>query len=225
MILGLLPLGFREGTAVDCLGPLVPSASQAEINMLRITQNNGLSAVSVLVCALSLLAGPAGAGNTADSKVDPIFDMSLNDLLQLEVSSVSRRLQQLREAAAAVHVITAEDIRRSGVTSIPEALRMVPGISVGRINASNWAVTSRGFNGGFSNKLLVLMDGRTLYTPAFSGVYWDVQDTVLDNIERIEVIRGPGATLWGGKCGQRHHQYHHQIRSRHTGRAACRAWR
>jgi len=155
-----------------------------------------ISATFNLIAAACLSMAQA----SADTSVDEFIDMSLNDLLQLEVSSVSRRVQQLREAAAAVHVITADDIRRSGVTSIPDALRMVPGISVGRINASNWAVTARGFNGSFSNKLLVLMDGRTLYTPAFSGVYWDVQDTVLDNIERIEVIRGPGATLWGANA-------------------------
>jgi len=145
-------------------------------------------------------ASGAAARDLANAPVEDYLDMPLGDLLSLEVSSVSRKLQQLREAAAAVFVITADDIRRSGATSIPEVLRMAPGVHVARVNTRIWAVTARGFNGGFSNKLLVLMDGRTLYTPAFSGVYWDVQDTLLDDIERIEVIRGPGATLWGANA-------------------------
>ena len=116
------------------------------------------------------------------------------------VTSVSKKEQKLSEAAAAVYVITQNDIRRSGATSIPEALRMVPGLQVARLDANKWAVSSRGFNGRFANKLLVLVDGRSVYTALFSGVYWDVQDTVLEDVERIEVIRGPGATLWGANA-------------------------
>jgi iron complex outermembrane receptor protein len=97
-------------------------------------------------------------------------------------------------------VITQDDIRRSGATSIPEALRLAPGIQVARIDANKWAITARGFNGHFANKLLVLMDGRSVYTPTFGGVYWEAQDTVLDDIDRIEVIRGPGATVWGANA-------------------------
>ena len=118
----------------------------------------------------------------------------------MEVTSVTKKQQRLHEAAAAVFVITQEDIRRSGVTSIPEALRMVPGLQVARIDTNTWAISSRGFNGQIANKLLVLMDGRSVYSPTYSGVYWDVQDTLLDDIERIEVIRGPGATLWGANA-------------------------
>ena len=106
----------------------------------------------------------------------------------------------LSDAAAAVFVITSEDIRRSGVTSIPEALRMAPGIQVGRIDASKWAITARGFNGRFANKLLVLMDGRTVYSPTFGGTFWDMQNTLLEDIDRIEVIRGPGGSLWGANA-------------------------
>jgi len=144
-----------------------------------------------------------GAGNTAaagESDTEDYFDMPLGELLTLEITSVSKKSQPISHAAAAVFVITPEDIRRSGVTSIPEALRMVPGVQVARIDANKWAISARGSNGRFSNKLLVLMDGRTVYTPLFAGVYWDVQDTVLDDIERIEVIRGPGAALWGANA-------------------------
>ncbi len=126
--------------------------------------------------------------------------LSLAQLVELDVTSVSRRPQQLADAAAAIFVVTSEDIRRSGVTSIPEALRMVPGVQVARLDASKWAITARGFNNRFANKLLVLIDGRSVYTSLFSGVYWDEQDLMLEDVERIEVIRGPGATLWGANA-------------------------
>lgn len=123
--------------------------------------------------------------------------LTFDDLMNLEITSVSKKAQKVSEAAASIFVITSEDIRRSGVTSIPEALRMVPGLQVAKIDANKWAITSRGFNSRFANKLLVLIDGRSVYTPLFSGVFWDLQDTLLEDVERIEVIRGPGATLWG----------------------------
>jgi iron complex outermembrane receptor protein len=129
-----------------------------------------------------------------------VLKMSLEDLMSLEVTTVSRKAEKMSDAAAAVFVITQEDIRRSGVTSIPEALRMAPGLEVARIDANKWAVTARGFNGRFANKLLVLIDGRTVYDQTFSGVWWDAQDTLLEDIDRIEVIRGPGATLWGANA-------------------------
>ncbi len=129
-----------------------------------------------------------------------IEDLSLNDLMQIEVSSASRKSQPLSNTAAAAFVITQNDIRRSGATSIPEALRLAPGIEVAQIGASRWAITSRGFNSLYANKLLVLMDGRTIYTPLFSGVFWDLQDTMMEDIERIEVIRGPGAAMWGANA-------------------------
>jgi len=116
------------------------------------------------------------------------------------VTSVSKKEQKLSEAAAAIDVITQDDIRRSGATSIPEALRVVPGLQVARLDANKWAVSARGFNGRFANKLLVLIDGRSVYTPLFSGVWWDAQNVLLEDIARIEVIRGPGATLWGANA-------------------------
>ena len=116
------------------------------------------------------------------------------------VTSVGRRSQKLLETAAAVYVISQDDIRRSGATNIPDALRMAPGLEVARIDSNRWAVSSRGFNGRYANKLLVLMDGREVYSPTFGGVYWEVQDTPLHDIDRIEVIRGPGASLWGANA-------------------------
>lgn len=116
------------------------------------------------------------------------------------VVTAARKEQSQFETAAATYVITAEDIRRSGATTIPELLRMVPGLDVAHISANKWAISSRGFNGSFATKLLVMIDGRSVYTPLFAGVYWDVQDTLLEDIERIEVVRGPGGTLWGANA-------------------------
>lgn len=131
---------------------------------------------------------------------DDKMDMALEDLMSIKVTSVSKKPQNISDSAAAIFVITERDLMRSGVTSIPEALRMVPGIHVGRIDSNKWAVASRGFNNRFTKKLLVMIDGRAVYTPGFSGVYWEVQDLVLDDVERIEVIRGPGASLWGANA-------------------------
>ncbi len=145
--------------------------------------------------------GVASAQQKANQKpVVDLTDLSLDELMNVEVTSVSKHEQKLFEAPAAVHVITQEDIRRSGATCIPELLRMVPGLHVAKINANKWAIGSRGFSGEFSNKLLVLIDGRAVYTPLFAGVFWDVQDLMLEDIERIEVIRGPGASLWGSNA-------------------------
>src|SRR6266851_3834627 len=145
-----------------------------------------------------LLAGSTVAQNSR--KVPDVTAMSMEDLMNLQVTSVSKRTQKVADAAAAIFVITQEDIRRSGATSIPEALRLVPGLEVARIDQNKWAIGSRGFNGRFDNKLLVLIDGRSVYTPLFSGVYWNVEDVMLEDVDRIEVIRGPGATLWGANA-------------------------
>lgn len=125
------------------------------------------------------------------------MDLSLEELMSIEVTSVSKKAEPLSEAAAAVFVITKDDIRRSGYQTIADVLRVVPGIEVGQLDSNKWAITSRGFGGQYASKLLVLIDGRSVYTPLFSGVYWDVQDLFMEDIKRIEVIRGPGATLWG----------------------------
>ncbi len=129
-----------------------------------------------------------------------LLKLDINDLLNVQVTSVSKKKQKVSRSAAAVFVITQRDIKQSGVTSIADALRMAPGINVARIDDNEWAISSRGANGRFANKLLVLIDGRSVYTPFFSGVNWDVQDTILEDIARIEVIRGPGASLWGSNA-------------------------
>src|ERR1700720_2353439 len=144
------------------------------------------------------LAAPTPAQTSRS--VPDVTAMSMEDLMNLQVTSVSKRTQKVADAAAAIFVITQEDIRRSGATSIPEALRLAPGLEVARIDQNKWAIGSRGFNGRFDNKLLVLIDGRSVYTPLFSGVYWNVQDVMLEDVDRIEVIRGPGATLWGANA-------------------------
>ena len=133
----------------------------------------------------------------AELPVADLTNLSLEELSNIEVTSVSRHAERLADAAASIFVITAEDIRRSGVTSLPEALRLAPNLEVARIDARQYAISSRGFNNTADNKLLVLIDGRTVYTPLFSGVFWDAQDVLLEDIERIEVISGPGGTLWG----------------------------
>lgn len=163
-------------------------------------RSDGIPSKSALCFSLMFaVLLPAAAGNVWAGEVPStaIEDLSIKDLMQVEVSSVSRKSQTLFDTAAAAFIITQEDIRRSGATSIPEALRMVPGLEVAQLDAWHWAVSSRGFNFRLANKLLVLMDGRTVYNPSFTGVHWNVQDTMLEDIERIEVIRGPGAAMWG----------------------------
>lgn len=149
----------------------------------------------------SLLLG-SFVGYAADIDPRKLLDKDIIELMQFnyEVSSPSKKPEKLSDAAASIFVITDEDIRRSGVTSIPEALRLSPGVEVARQDSHTWAISSRGFNDEFANQLLVLIDGRSVYTPLFAGVYWDVQDLMLEDISRIEVIRGPGATLWGANA-------------------------
>jgi iron complex outermembrane receptor protein len=136
----------------------------------------------------------------ASAQPTNLANLDLEDLMDIEVTSVSRKEERVIAAPAAVYVLTDEDIRRSGYTSIPELLRLVPGMHVAKSNSSTWAISTRGFSDVFANKLLVMIDGRTVYSPIFSGTYWDVQDYVLEDIERIEVVRGPGGTLWGGNA-------------------------
>ncbi len=154
-----------------------------------------LRRVVAAALAGSLIGGTAWAQDFPD-----VTAISLEDLMNLKITSVSKREQTLSVAAAAVFVITQDDIRRSGARNIPEALLLAPGLQVARIDENKWAVASRGFNGRFTNKLLVLIDGRSVYTPLYSGVYWNVQDLMLEDVDRIEVIRGPGATLWGANA-------------------------
>lgn len=155
----------------------------------------------LLYAALAIPLACAPAFGADSMKADPEFDQILSqDINDLTVTSVAKRSQRLADTAAAVYVITQEDVRRAGIYSIPEALRLVPGVQVAKISGDRWAVSSRGFNGAINNKLLVLIDGRAIYTPVFSGVYWGDQGTSINDIDRIEVIRGPGASLYGANA-------------------------
>jgi iron complex outermembrane receptor protein len=145
------------------------------------------------------LAASAVAGAQA-LQTASLADLSIEELANIEITSVSRRAEPLSEAAASVYVITAEQIRRSGARTLPEALRLAPNLQVARIDATQYAISARGFNNSIGNKLLVQIDGRTIYTPLFSGVFWDQQDVMLQDVERIEVLSGPGATLWGANA-------------------------
>jgi iron complex outermembrane recepter protein len=154
---------------------------------------------SAAFLAGTLLGPLTVAGKAQQSKPD-LGNLSLDSLASMEITSVSRKEQTLTEAAGAIFVITSEDIRRSGMSNIAELLRTVPGVDVAEIDANKWSITTRGFGERYPDKTLVLLDGRTLYSPLTSGVTWDVQETMLEDIERIEVIRGPGATLWGANA-------------------------
>ena len=153
----------------------------------------GTTTTLLFCCCVVGSSEAATAGNE-------YFDLDIGQLMNITVTSVAKRDQRLADAPAAVFVITQEDIRRSGVTHLADALAMAPGIQVAQISASKWSISSRGFAGFTSNKLLVLMDGRSVYSPAYSGVFWDAQNTMLEDIDRIEVIRGPGGTLWGANA-------------------------
>ena len=151
-----------------------------------------------ITLALCLLAMTITAW--AQKPAADLTSKSIEDLMDIEVTSVSKKEEKLSQTAAAVSVITREDIRRSGMTSIPDLLRTIPGMDVAQIDGSKWAVSARGFNGRFANKLLVLIDGRSIYSPQTSGVYWEAQDVMLEDVERIEIIRGPGGTMWGANA-------------------------
>lgn len=138
-------------------------------------------------------------GQVIQKPVD-LTELSLEDLMNVEVTLVSKKPEKMTEAAAAVYVLTQDDICRSGATNIPDLLRLIPGVQVARIDENKWAISARGFNDIFANKLLVLIDGRSTYSPIFSGVLWEAQDVLLRDIDRIEVVRGPGATLWGANA-------------------------
>ncbi|MCB1984963.1 MAG: TonB-dependent receptor [Burkholderiales bacterium] len=156
--------------------------------------------LTVLGCATSAVYATGISTSVAQNNTKSLMDMSIEELMNIEVTTVTRRAQKLSEVASAVFVITQDDIKRSGVTSIPEALRMAPGVEVARIGTDKWSISIRGFNGRFANKLQVLMDGRSVYNPLFAGILWDQQDTLMEDIERIEVIRGPGAAMWGANA-------------------------
>ena len=150
----------------------------------------------VVLSGLMAVASPS----LAQSPAPNLGQMSIEDLMNIEITSASRKQQRAADVAAAVYVITHDAIRRSGMTTIPDVLRLAPGVQVAQINSNKWAVSVRGFNSLYTNKLLVLIDGRSVYNRLFSGVLWDDQDLMLEDVERIEVIRGPGAAIWGANA-------------------------
>jgi iron complex outermembrane receptor protein len=156
----------------------------------------------VAAACMTLKVTAVIAADTATGPVSPadFSRMTLEDLANVEISSVSKRPERLSNAAASVYVISRDDIRHSGATNIPEILRLAPNLQVARVDSSQYAISARGFNSTTANKLLVLIDGRSVYTPFFSGEFWDVQDTLIEDIERVEVISGPGAVQWGSNA-------------------------
>ncbi|WP_181373056.1 TonB-dependent receptor plug domain-containing protein [Massilia glaciei] len=151
--------------------------------------------------ALGALLGALGpVAGAAEAATDNFASLSLEELGAIEITSLSKKAEKLTAAAAPVFAISGDDIRRSGAATLPEALRLAPNLQVARVDARNYAITARGLNSVFQNKLLVLIDGRAIYSPLFSGVFWDAQEVLLEDVERIEVISGPGATLWGANA-------------------------
>jgi iron complex outermembrane receptor protein len=175
-----------------------PSAWLGACSFERLTTAISLAFLLSLIAPLQ--NGWAQAVDSGQTVPGNLKQLSLAELGDIQVTTVSKQPQQVQRTPAAIFVITHEDIRRSGATSLPEALRLAPGVEVARIDADHWSVAIRGFAGQFSKSLLVLIDGRSVYTPLFDGVYWDVQSVMLEDIERIEVIRGPGGTIWGANA-------------------------
>lgn len=155
---------------------------------------------AVLAIILTVFVHSVQIGAQVSSDIGALKKLPFEELFKIEITTVSRRPERLVDAASAIQVITPEEIRRSGATSLPEALRLATNLQVAQVDSRQWAISARGFNSTTANKLLVLIDGRTVYTPLFSGVFWDVQNVMLEDIERIEVISGPGATLWGSNA-------------------------
>jgi iron complex outermembrane recepter protein len=168
----------------------------------RLSLVRGPSLTRVLTVFVFALSAAALSAQTERVLPAPsvLKNMSMEQLMDLVVTSVAKRPEKLSEAASAIQVITGDDIRRAGATSLPEALRLASNLEVAQIDSRQWAITARGFNNLFADKMLVLIDGRTVYTPLYAGVYWDVQDTMLEDLDRIEVISGPGATQWGANA-------------------------
>ena len=159
---------------------------------------------AALVVAFALgSAAPSKADTREPARMPPpdaLKKMTVEQLLDLDVTSVSRRPEKLLAVPSAIQVITSEDVRRSGATNLPEALRLASNLEVAQVDSRQWAITARGFNNVFAGKMLVMVDGRSIYTPLYAGVYWDVQDVMLYDLDRIEVISGPGATQWGANA-------------------------
>jgi iron complex outermembrane recepter protein len=174
----------------------IPGVDRSAPGALDRGIGNALQCGALFLTAALLLAVPL----CSQEKPKDLADKSIEDLMTIEVTSASKKEQSLSEVPAAIFVITQGDIHRSGATNIPDLLRMVPGLDVAQIDANTWAISARGFNFQFAAKLLVLIDGRAVYSPLFGGVNWDTQDVPLEDIDRIEVIRGPGGTVWGANA-------------------------
>ncbi|WP_109486689.1 TonB-dependent receptor plug domain-containing protein [Occallatibacter savannae] len=158
-----------------------------------------IKSVITSIAAIVVL-GCCSQSNAQNGALPDLSALNLEQLTRIEVNTASRRDQSLFETPAAVYVITHEELMRSGATSVPEALRMVPGIEVAQIDANKWAVSARGFNSRFANKMLIMIDGRSIYNPVYSGTLWDQNDLLIEDIDRIEIVRGPGATMWGANA-------------------------
>src|SRR5579864_3749532 len=158
------------------------------------------AALIVLLVLTGLMNQSLAAPQQDQASSEPLKQLSLAELGNVEVTTASKEPEKISKTPAAIFVLTQDDIRSSGATSIPEVLRLVPGVEVARINSNQWSVNIRGLGSGFSKAVLVLIDGRSVYTPLYAGVYWDVQNVLLDDVERIEVIRGPGGTIWGSNA-------------------------
>jgi iron complex outermembrane receptor protein len=169
-----------------------------DADMIRATSPRRGAATAV--SAVLLLAARAAVAQGDDSEPVSLKKLSLAELMNVEVTLVSGRPERLTSTPSAIQVITGQDIHRAGATSLPEALRLAPNLQVSQINSYGWVVSARGFSALFSNKLLAMIDGRTIYTPLFGGVSWDVQNVVLEDVDRIEVVSGPGGTLWGANA-------------------------
>ncbi len=183
---------------VSCITPGSGSVTSRRAKC-RYAFCTSIGAILFLLVSSVAHAADEAPAEASDENQD-LVNLSIEELLNVEVTSVSKKKERKQNAAAAIYVLTQDDIRRSGATNVPELLRTVPGIEVARLTASSWSVTARGFGGRFSNKLLVLIDGRSIYTPLYSGVYWEGQEVMLEDVDRVEIIRGPGGTLWGANA-------------------------
>src|ERR1700683_3165484 len=181
----------QRGVATSCV-QLIPSCFWRA--------GGAFALILLAVCGGSILLTNADDTPSNQNPPEDLKQLSLEQLGAVEVTTTSKEPEEVWNTPAAIYVITQEDIRRSGATSVPEILRMVPGVEVARIDSDHWSVGIRGFGSEFSKSVLVLIDGRSVYTPLFAGVYWELQNVLLEDVERIEVIRGPGGTIWGANA-------------------------
>ncbi|HYE85128.1 MAG TPA: TonB-dependent receptor plug domain-containing protein, partial [Vicinamibacterales bacterium] len=159
-----------------------------------------MRAAATVVVLLTLMTATTGAQSTNPRQLSELKQLSIEELVGTDVTTANRRIERLADVAAAVTVITGEDLRRMGVTTLPQALRLAGHLDVVQISGPQYAISARGFTISTANKMLVLIDGRTVYSPVFAGVFWETQDVVIADVERIEVTRGPGGSVWGANA-------------------------